>query len=42
MATPSSLRYVRYTDTPPVSGRFVDLKALDSGLAVDGGPFAAC
>ena len=29
MATPSILRYVRHTDTPPVYGRFVDLKGLE-------------
>ncbi len=32
MATPSILRYVRHTDTPPVYGRFVDLKGLHTGL----------
>ena len=30
MATPSILRYVRHTDTPPVYGRFVDLKGLNA------------
>jgi hypothetical protein len=30
MATPSILRYVRHTDTPPVYGRFVDLKGMQA------------